>query len=128
MHKKEKIKILQFITGIDVGGAEKLLLETMRNIDSKYFECSVCYLKGNGALRTDFEKINVKVIPLNLYSKTLIGKIYQFYTLLKEYKYDILHTHLIHATLIGRIIGKIAGIKIIITTEHNTSNYQSKYF
>ena len=40
------IKVLHFITGIDIGGAETLLFTTVKGLDKKKIDVKVCYLKG----------------------------------------------------------------------------------
>ncbi|MBW7886970.1 MAG: glycosyltransferase [Bacteroidetes bacterium] len=124
----KRIKLLHFISGIDIGGAEQLLLSSLRKIDLHLFDVSICYLKGNGTLRKEFESAGIKVIALPDYSHFLLFRIIKFQKILFAEHFDILHNHLINAILIGRITGKIAGIKICVSTEHNTSNWQKKYF
>ena len=38
-------------------------------------------------------------------------------SLLKELKPDVLHTYLLHANILGRIIGRLAGVPAIIGSE-----------
>ena len=84
--------------------------------------------KGNGLLRNDFEAIGIDVIALPEISSTFLGRIFFLYKNIKKNKYDIVHLHLISAILIGRIISWLAGCRIIVSTEHNTSNFQTKYY
>lgn len=122
----EKIKILHFITGLDVGGAETLLYNLIKNIDPSKFEMSVCYFKSSGQLHNDLADLGIEVFALPSVSEFSLIKIFAFWNYLRKSKFDILHNHLIHSVLIGRIIGKLAGIKIIVSTEHNLTNWGRK--
>jgi glycosyltransferase involved in cell wall biosynthesis len=118
-----KIKVLHFITGLDVGGAENLLLSFCKNLKSEKYQIDVCYLKGNGTLKEKFEEMGIRVFDLTK-SKFLLTRIIKFYKLLKTNRYGILHLHLFHSIIIGRFLGRLAKIPQIITSEHNTSNFK----
>jgi glycosyltransferase involved in cell wall biosynthesis len=121
------IRILHLITGIDIGGAETLLLSSLSRLQKEErYDISVCYLKGEGTLKSEFIMKGIKVIDLSNY--IFLKKVLKLFFLLKTEKYSIVHTHLIQATLLGRIISRAAGIPVVIATEHNTSNFQKKYF
>ena len=47
--------------------------------------------------------------------------IYQLYSSLKELKPDLVHTHLVEASLLGLIAAKCAGIKLRISTRHHST-------
>lgn len=119
----DKVKVLHFITGLDVGGAENLLLSFCKNLKSDKYQIDVCYLKGNGALKEKFEETGIRVFDLTK-SKLFLVRIVKFYKLLRNNRYSVLHLHLFHSIIIGRLAGRIAGVPAIITSEHNTSNFK----
>ena len=122
-----QIKVLHLITGIDIGGAEKLLVAVTRELREDGLDVAVGYFKGTGALRKEFEGNGIRTVYLGEQTLFMIGRAVNLYRLLKAERFDLVHTHLIHATLIGRVVSRIAGVPIVITTEHNTSNWQPKY-
>ena len=123
----KRIKLLYFISGIDIGGAEQLLLTTVKMLDKKKFDIAVCYLKGRGELRQEFESAGIRIIFLGDYSLWISGRIYSFYRLLIREQFDVLHNHLIRSILIGGICGRLAGVRCILSTEHNTSNWEPRF-
>lgn len=125
---KGKVKVLYIITGLTIGGAEILLLNLIKSINRDIFDCSVLYLKNKSELNEEFSKIDVKIYNNAKYSFFNPCKYYEIYKIIKGNNIDILHTHLVHSNLIGRIIGSLAGAKCIINSEHNTSNWQKKNF
>lgn len=122
------MNICYIITGLEPGGAEKLVLDFARKIGESNHRCIVCSLFGKGKLWEDTQMRNVEVIFLSRKSKRNPLIIFSLYRILKRIKADIVHTHLIHATLYGILAARLAGIRVRFTTEHNTSNWQSQYF
>jgi len=122
----KRINVLHFITGLDVGGAENFLLNIVRKTDRSRFDIQVVFLKGAGSLRREFEAIGVRTMFLGECSHLLIGRVMCLYRFLRRGGFDVLHTHLIHATLIGRIVGRLAGVPVIVSQENNTSNWRKR--
>lgn len=114
-----KIKVLHFITGIDIGGAELLLLNYLKNAKNGQYDFSVAYLKGNSGLLKSYQEAGITLYPLPLMSRNIFIRIYKLYKIIKSEKFDILHNHLIHSIIIGRILGWICRVRVILSTEHN---------
>jgi len=122
-----KIKILYIITGLEIGGAEILLLNIVKNLNKDLFNCSILYLKGKADIGGEFSELNIDVYNNSRYSFFNPYKYWKIFNLIKQKKIDIVHSHLIHSNLIARIIGKASNVKVIINSEHNTSNWKFKY-
>jgi len=55
------VKVLHLVTTLDVGGAEMHLLQQVRGQHARGVAPTVAYLKGEGALRADFEAAGARV-------------------------------------------------------------------
>jgi glycosyltransferase involved in cell wall biosynthesis len=126
--KSRKIKILFIITGLKLGGAEILLLNLVKNINREIFDCSVLYLKGKPDIEEEFQTLQINVFNNSIYSIFNPLKYLDIYNKIKENNIEIIHSHLIQSNLLARIIGRIAGVRSIINSEHNTSNWKSNNF
>ncbi len=125
-----KIKVFYLINSLCLGGAEKFLLSMVKYINKEKFKPIVCYIEKDEALLNEFKKTKAELICLNLDNKLDIRSITRLFTVLKNHKPDILHTHLAYSSIIGRIIGKILKVPIIISHQHNTAyilNYLSLF-
>jgi len=40
------------------------------------------------------------------------------FALLRQHRFDILHTHLCHANVLGRVVGRLAGVPVVVSTTH----------
>ena len=108
-----KKKILHLITGLEIGGAEMMLLKTLPRMQND-FDNRVCCINGHGPMGEKLEAAGVPVYYLNLKNIFDLDIIWRFKKIIKEFNPDILVTYLIHADLFGRILGRIFGIKKII--------------
>lgn len=113
MHK-EKTKILHLITGLEIGGAEMMLLKTLPLLKREY-DIHVCCIRGQGPIGKQLEKKGIPVTSLHLQHFFDVRIIKRFKTLVKTFQPDILITYLIHADLFGRIFGRIWKIPTIIS-------------
>lgn len=111
-----KKKILHFITGLEIGGAEMMLLKTLPRLQED-FDNRVCCIRGHGPMGNRLEDAGVPVIYLELKNVFDFGVILRFRRVIKEFQPDILVTYLIHADLFGRIFGRLFGIKKIICNQ-----------
>lgn len=108
-----KKKILHLITGLEIGGAEMMLLKTLPEMQGQ-FDNRVCCIMGRGPIGKNLESLGVQVYYLDLKNNIDFRVIPKFRKIIKEFKPDVLVTYLIHADLFGRIFGRIFGIKKII--------------
>lgn len=109
----EKKRILHLITGLEVGGAEMMLLKTLPKLQ-KAFNNNVCCIRGHGPIGKWLEDEGVPVVYLELKNVFDFGTILRFRRIIKKFQPDILVTYLIHADLFGRIFGRLFGIQTII--------------
>jgi glycosyltransferase involved in cell wall biosynthesis len=81
---------------------------------------------GPSELESSLKKNNVRVTRIHFAgSRHLVKAFFKLYGLLRETKPDIIHCHLFHATLLGLVTGRLAGVKrCIYTRHHSTYNWQ----
>ena len=122
----KRMKIFYLITDLEPGGAENLLLEFCKYISKEEFDISVGYLKGKGGLKKIFKKAGIRVFDLNMRTRIDVFCLLRLAGFIKSEKFDIVHTHLIDADIFGFFAAKIAGIRRIVSTKHNTDDFRKK--
>lgn len=120
------MKILHIITGLDYGGAERLLLNICKKQKEQGNNVDVIFFKTNGLLKNEFESIGINVFKYDIKGFNIITTFLKLIIRIKKEHYDVVHTHLPHAAFIGRISAIIAGNRNIITTIHNTDRWLLK--
>lgn len=104
-----------------------MLLNLCRFLDKEKFEIVVYSVIGSGPLLSEFEKLGIKVKVFNKKTKLGFGVIWQIFKNLKRYRPQIVHTHLFAADFWGKIAAILAGVPVIITTEHSVNLEESVF-
>jgi len=123
----DRIKIMHIIPSLRGGGAERVCFDLLINLDQQKYETSLLLFKDNGDGQIWREKLNyhgVKIISLKKDRLIDIINFQKIYQTIKEFKPDILHTHL-GGDIYGRLAGFFAKVPVIVSTEHNL-NYQER--
>lgn len=120
------MKIIHILPELGFGGAERLLLDILRFSDKEKHEFKVfCLMKGGG-FQTEIEKMGVPVEILGKKSKLGWELIKDLAKKLKQEKPEIVHTHLFAGDCWGKIAAKLAGVPVIISSEHNLNVDEGK--
>ena len=114
-----KITVLHLITELNVGGAEKSLAHLLAHLDRDRFSPSVaCLYGGDGPIAGEIRAMNIPVIDLGVTAKWRWDGFWRLYDLLRRECPTILHTWMFHANIPGRVLGRLAGVPIVINSEH----------
>lgn len=116
------MKLLNIINGLETGGAEKLIVDTVPLLAEQKIDVDILLLNGK---RTPFyeelekkQTTNIFSLGASYYSILNIFKIIPFL-----YKYDIVHVHLFPSQYFVVMAKILSGSNVkLIFTEHNTSN------
>jgi glycosyltransferase involved in cell wall biosynthesis len=74
-------------------------------------------LTHGGPIADELTAAGIDVRSLGMKSKLDVPAVFRLYRLLREKRVDVLHTYLFHANFLGRIVGRLAGVKVIISSE-----------
>lgn len=121
------MKILHIITSLELGGAEKLLLDLIpsQKKQGALVELLVLDTK-NEVFLSDFEKRGIKVHKLQVNNKKSFKNIFEISKLIKAEEFTVVHAHLIHSQIWTSLAKKLTKNIKYITTEHSTSNNRRK--
>lgn len=107
------IKITEVSTDTNIGGAGRVLLILLKELDRKKFEVSVI-LPRNSLLKPEIEKLGVRITEVpGIADKSLdMPSIMRLKKVFDKEKPDIVHTH---ASMSARIAARISGAKVVYT-------------
>jgi glycosyltransferase involved in cell wall biosynthesis len=117
--------ILHIITGLKVGGAENALHRLIVNSPNNYKHEVLCLTTG-GSMHTVFLESKIKVITLDFKASFFHSLIFLI-KFIRAKKPDIVQTWLYHANLIGGIVARITGVKVVIWGLRGTAIPQSVF-
>jgi glycosyltransferase involved in cell wall biosynthesis len=88
-------------------------------LDRQGFEPSVaCLYNASGSAGQALREQGIPVFEAGTRHKVDLASFGRLYRTIGELKPAILHTHLFHANLPGRLLGRLANVPVIINTEH----------
>ncbi len=127
-NNKRKINVIHLVEELTIGGLEKILTAIVLNLNKEKYNVSVWCLREGGFFADALikEGIDVKILHISTSRNPL--SIYKLYKLLKNRKFDIIHTHAYSAGTIGRISAFLAGIPVIISHNHSVYDYYNWYY
>ena len=113
---KEKVRLFFLIRSLNIGGAERQLIELVKGLDKNILVITVGVFYHEGPLMEEIKDIHgINVISLNKRGRwEIIRFIIRFIKLLKVLQPDILYSFLPDANIVGLIAGRLAGVKQII--------------
>jgi len=118
-------RILLVCKGLSMGGAERLLLQTIRYMQQA--DCTFFLLNidpKHEELKEDIEKLNVRIMPLPFYSAFSPLRLHRAVHYVKANKINLIHAHLPMAGVFARIIGKLTSIPVVYTEHSIVGNYR----
>ena len=114
------MKILYVITGLGLGGAEKVVADLADQMNSLGHTVKISYLKGEDLVKPVSSK--VEIIPLNLNSvNDFLSASRKYKKIIKDFKPDIIHSHMVHANIFARINRIGCVVPRLICTAHNSN-------
>jgi len=117
-------RVLNFITELNIGGAERLLAEVLPQLDRAKVEPQVACLHGDAPLAAALEKAGIRVHHLRSAHKFDPRPVWRLARLLEQERIEILHTHLIQADVVGYWAGRLARTPVMVSTKHNVRYYE----
>lgn len=115
------MKILFFITSLDVGGAERQVLDLAQRLVARDHHVKVVYLTGSGRLLSSNEPFEVIGLEGAKSLRSLISCLFALRAVIKSFKPDVVHSHMVHANLLARLVRVITPIPRLICTAHSNN-------
>lgn len=114
------MKILYVITGLGVGGAENIVVNLADKARKQGHLVSIVYLTGEVELAPDNKDIPLISLQMAGYKDFLQAAV-RLRKLIKKIKPDVIHSHMVHANLLARLIRLTVIVPRLVCTAHSTN-------
>ena len=126
---KDKTKILFIYQDLYRGGAENVLVSTLKGFDRNRYEIKVCCIGDMGLAGKELKDIGVDIFCLKRgYKLFNISTTMVLYLIIKNYRPDVVHSSLFYANFHGRLAAKLVGVKAIVSEEQNVYKWKDDKF
>ncbi len=119
------MKVFYIVDSLNVGGAEKSLLEILGNF--RHVQPVMCHIYCGSDLRPAYEKANIHVISLNI--KKRLAFHHALRKLIQAIRHeapDVIHLTGFYSTFLGRMAGFL--LKVPIVESFSNETYTPRYY
>lgn len=117
------IRLLEVVTRMDVGGVPSHVLLLLEGLCRRGYRVTLACAHCTPAHRAALEALGVEVLHIEL--RRLLSPVADMqalaalYRLIRREEFDIVHTHMSKAALLGGLAGRLAGAPVVVNTAHN---------
>jgi glycosyltransferase involved in cell wall biosynthesis len=127
-----RIRVAQIITGLELGGGGAVVSTIGRALDRTRFEMDVYCINEGGDMQPELERLGYRVVWLEGawdYRRRLmpysVRQILRLAGMLRASQYDVVHTHIFPADVIGRVAARLAGVPVMVKSLHNMGQWKT---
>ncbi|TNF47754.1 glycosyltransferase [bacterium] len=119
MESDERIRVMHLISGLDRGGAERMLVWSARYHDRRRFKMAVVSMISGGELSDEIKGEGVEVFELAQKRGSLTpGGIMGLQRAIRGFAPHVLQGHMFHGNMLARFTGALTGKAVVINTRH----------
>jgi glycosyltransferase involved in cell wall biosynthesis len=127
-----RIRVAQIITGLELGGGGAVVSTIGRALDRTRFEMDVYCINEGGDMQPELERLGYRVVWLEGawdYRRRLmpysVRQTLRLAGMLRASQYDVVHTHIFPADVIGRVAARLAGVPVMVKSLHNMGQWKT---
>src|SRR5690554_5341050 len=106
-YKDRRIRILFITTGLNTGGAEKMLLRLLKHMDTNRFQPCVVSLLDKGTVGPEIEALGVPVVALSI-KHNFFRALWSLIRHIKMGRFDIIQGWMYHGNLLALVASRFA--------------------
>ena len=115
----ERMSVLFVITGLGLGGAERVVVDLADALFDLGHKPVIAYLRGEATVKPK------SGVPLHCLGLEGAGDVFAaalgLRRLIRRYRPDVVHSHLVHANIFARLVRTVIPMRVLVTTAHNTN-------
>lgn len=115
------MKIALLITGLGMGGAERQVVDLADRFATFNHNVLIIYLTGDVTVLPSNPSIRVIGMGMTKTPWSFLNTYRRIRSLIQSFKPDVLHSHMIHANIMARVLRLFTKIPRLICTAHNTN-------
>ena len=120
MAETGRIRVLLAITRLELGGAQRVVLDTAKELDRRVFDVALCWGPGDLLDREAVEIRNLERIPVPTLVRPIapvsdLRALASLRAAVRSFQPQIVHTHSSKAGILGRLAARIEGVSTVHT-------------
>jgi glycosyltransferase involved in cell wall biosynthesis len=114
------MRVILLITGLGMGGAEKVVTSLADALVARGHEVCIAYLTGVAVVLPT--NVNIQVVSLGMNSAAdAFSTFIKLRQLIRDFQPDVVHSHMVHANILARLVRLVTPMPRLISTAHNSN-------
>jgi glycosyltransferase involved in cell wall biosynthesis len=118
-----RLRVCHVITGFDTGGAERVLIRTVRRLDPTRFESLIVSLRGRGPLSDEAERTGTETVHLGMGRRPGPVTLWRLAKIFRDRNVAVVHSYLFDASIASRLAGRWAKVPVVVTSTRAPLGY-----
>lgn len=122
------MRVVHLVKATQLGGAERHLLYLLPLLRSRGVDARLVVMtEPSKPVQAMFERAEADAVPIErvlIHGNADVAVLARLVRALRPQKADILHTHLVHADLLGQVVRPLIGVRKHISTRHNDDSFR----
>ena len=114
---RSRPRVLQIVTSLAVGGAQRHLVELLPGL-REFADIDLVYFRDHD-LRPEFEACVERIAHIPMAGPFGAVRLPHLAALIRRGRYALVHTHLLRADMYGALAARAVGVRAIVSTKHN---------
>lgn len=115
-----RIRVVHVVANLCDGGAESLVRALTPRLVSEFVEVVVVAIYPSRLGPDEKRRLGVPVFEIERHGRGDVGALWRVTRALRELKPDVVHAHVHSGKYLGRLAAILAGVPVIILTEHDS--------
>lgn len=115
------MRILFVITGLGVGGAERQVVDLAGRLAGEGHVVEIAYLTGEAVLRPTDDAVRITGFGISRSIGGYLRAHGELRRLVRSFRPDVVHSHMVHANLLARIVRLTVNMPRLICTAHSSN-------
>jgi len=116
----DHIRVLLAITRLELGGAQRVVLHTAKELDRRIFDVALCWGPGDllddeAAAIRDLERIPVPTLVRQVAPISDLRALASLRAAIRSFQPQVVHTHSSKAGILGRLAARLEGVSTVHT-------------
>ena len=117
------LKLMHLTDSLAFGGLERLVFNFTTKLDPNKYQVSACCLAQDGIFGQKIRQGGKQVHVIGKQRGLQPGLLVTLYNLFRHHAIDILHTHNFSPLLYAVLPARLAGVKVIVHTDHGRTSF-----
>lgn len=114
------MRILFITTGLLLGGAERQTVALADRLADRGHDVAIAYLTGRAEVLPRNPNVRLHAVGCRKTVRGMMSGCWRLRSLIRQFSPDIVHSHMVHANLIARLLRIVTPMPRLICTAHST--------